>query len=183
MAEMSLRRAVAGQPGTNHVPGGWREAADEWEIPWFGRLEGASPVRAGNAASKQLQLDIYGEVADALHHTRNAGLRRRESWLDLERGLLAHLQKIWREPDEGMCEIRGSRRHFTYSKVVAWVTFDRAIRSCKQFGVEEPLEQWRATRQEISDDICRHGFDPALGVLRNRTARMSWMRVCIPSCW
>lgn len=160
-----LRRAVAGTPDQVQIMYGvaGERQLDEREIPWLTGYEGSAPVRVGNAASEQLQLDIYGEVADALHHARKGRLRGNEPWLEVERALLSHLEKIWREPDEGIWEIRGPRRHFTYSKVMAWVAFDRAIRSCEMFALKGPVERWRATRQEISEDIFQHGFDAGLG--------------------
>jgi GH15 family glucan-1,4-alpha-glucosidase len=160
-----LRRAVAGTPDQVQIMYGvaGERQLDEREIPWLAGYEGASPVRVGNAASKQLQLDIYGEVGDALHHGRKTRLRGYESWLELEPALLSHLEKIWREPDEGMWETRGPRRHFTYSKVMAWVAFDRAIKSCERFGLKGPVKEWRATRQEVAEDVCRHGFNTELG--------------------
>ncbi len=160
-----LRRAIAGSPEQVQIMYGvaGERQLDEWEIPWLAGYGGATPVRVGNAASTQLQLDIYGEVADALHNARKRKLRGHDSWLELEPALLAHLAKIWREPDEGMWEIRGPRQHFTYSKVMVWVAFDRAIRSFEKFGLKGPVEEWRATRQEIAEDVCRHGYDAKLG--------------------
>jgi GH15 family glucan-1,4-alpha-glucosidase len=134
----------------------------EWEVSWLAGYRRSSPVRVGNAASEQLQLDIYGELADALHQARTlakVGVRD----FDLQFALLEHLQKIWRQPDHGIWEVRGRKRHFTHSKVMAWVAFDRSIRGAECFGIKAPLDQWRSIRQEIHDQICRRGFDSRLG--------------------
>jgi GH15 family glucan-1,4-alpha-glucosidase len=120
-------------------------------------------VRIGNAAHNQLQLDIFGEVMDALHQARQGGLGANEAGWDLQRELLAHLEKIWREPDESLWEVRSGREHFTYSKAMAWLAFDRAIRSAEAFDLKAPLERWRSIRAEIHADVCAHGFDAGLG--------------------
>jgi len=140
----------------------------EWEVPWLAGYGGASPVRVGNAASKQLQLDIFGELGDVLHHTHLHRARTVEEghtapYFDLQCSLLQHLQRIWRETDHGIWEVRGPRKHFTHSKVMAWVAFDRAIQSSEQFGLGGPVDEWRALRQQIHDDVCRRGYDPELG--------------------
>ncbi len=133
---------------------------EEYEIPWLPGYEGASPVRIGNAAVEQLQLDVYGEVLDAFYVARRAGLATTTATWALERALVSHLEKIWREPDEGIWEVRGGRRHFTHSKVMTWVAFDRAVRSIEEFGLEGPLERWRVVRSAIHQEVCEHGFDP-----------------------
>jgi GH15 family glucan-1,4-alpha-glucosidase len=160
-----LLRAIAGLPDQLQIMyglGGERRLS-ELELHWLGGYEGARPVRTGNAASKQLQLDVYGEVADALYHARVAGLpASAEAWA-LNRKLLEWLEDGWREPDEGIWEVRGPRRHFTHSKVMAWVAFDRAVRSVEEYGREGPLARWKAIRDEIHDEVCREGFDTALG--------------------
>jgi GH15 family glucan-1,4-alpha-glucosidase len=160
-----LLRAVAGSAnqvqimygiaGERHLP--------EWEVPWLSGYQGASPVRVGNAAVGQQQLDIYGEVADALHQARENKLPNNEAAGELQRTLLEHLEQIWQEPDEGIWEVRGPKRHFTHSKVMAWVAFDRAIKSAEKFGLKAPLAHWRSLREQIHDDVCRHGFDNDLG--------------------
>jgi GH15 family glucan-1,4-alpha-glucosidase len=160
-----LLRAIAGSAdqvqimygvaGERHLP--------EWEVPWLSGFQGASPVRVGNAAVGQQQLDIYGEVADALHQAREGKLPRNEPAFELQQTLLDHLEKIWQEPDEGIWEVRGPKRHFTHSKVMAWVAFDRAIKSAEKFGMKGPVEHWREVRQQIHDEVCRHGFDNDLG--------------------
>jgi GH15 family glucan-1,4-alpha-glucosidase len=135
----------------------------EWEVPWLGGYFGASPVRIGNAAINQLQLDIFGELADVLHHARSLESDNQEAHFDLHISLLEYLQKIWRKPDHGLWEVRGPERHFTHSKVMAWAAFDRAIRSTEEFGLEGPADQWRALRKEIHDEVCGAGFDAQLG--------------------
>jgi GH15 family glucan-1,4-alpha-glucosidase len=160
-----LLRAIAGLPDQLQIMyglGGERRLS-ELELHWLGGYEGSRPVRTGNAASKQLQLDVYGEVADALYHARVAGLpASAEAWA-LNRKLLEWLEDGWREPDEGIWEVRGPRRHFTHSKVMAWVAFDRAVRSVEEYGREGPLARWKAIRDEIHDEVCREGFDTELG--------------------
>jgi GH15 family glucan-1,4-alpha-glucosidase len=156
-----LMRAVAGSPNdvqTVYGVAGERRL-DEYEISWLPGYQSARPVRIGNAAVRQLQLDVYGEVLDAFYVARRAGLAPdADSW-SLEQALLSHLETIWRQPDEGIWEVRGGARHFTHSKVMAWVAFDRAVRSIEEFGLEGPLDRWRATRSEIHDEVCRNGFD------------------------
>ena len=140
-----LLRAAAGAPDdlqTMYGVAGERRL-DEYEIPWLPGYEGAVPVRIGNAAVGQLQLDVYGEVLDAFYLARRAGLATSEASWALERALVSHLETIWRDPDEGIWEVRGGRKHFTHSKVMAWVAFDRAVRSIEEFGLEGPLERWR----------------------------------------
>ena len=120
-------------------------------------------MRVGNAAVAQLQLDIYGEVLDALYQTRNRRLVSDASDWMLQIELLKHLEKIWELPDEGIWEVRGPRRHFTHSKVMAWVAFDRGVKSIEQFGFVGPLDHWQRLRQRIHDDVCIKGFDPEQG--------------------
>ena len=119
-------------------------------------------MRIGNAASLQLQLDVFGEVMDALHLSRRVGLAAHEAGWALQRALMEHLETIWEEPDEGIWEVRGPRRHFTHSKVMAWVAFDRAVKGVEEFGLEGPVQRWRATRQRIHDSVCRQGYDAEL---------------------
>jgi GH15 family glucan-1,4-alpha-glucosidase len=135
----------------------------EWEAPWLGGYEGAKPVRIGNAASEQTQLDIYGEVMDALHHGRAGKLAPMEAGWDLQRALLAHLETIWMKPDEGIWEVRGGARHFTYSKVMAWVAFDRAIKSVERFGLSGPVARWREIAGRIHEQVCAQAFNADLG--------------------
>jgi GH15 family glucan-1,4-alpha-glucosidase len=160
-----LLRAAAGSPAELQIMYGI--AGERWlaerEVPWLGGYEGSKPVRIGNAAADQLQLDVYGEVIDALHHARVGGLQRLDAALDFGLALLAHLETVWRNPDEGLWEVRGGRRHFTYSKVMAWVAFDRAIKDVEMFGLDGPTERWRRIRAEIHEEVCRRAFNPALG--------------------
>jgi GH15 family glucan-1,4-alpha-glucosidase len=135
----------------------------EWEVPWLDGYARSRPVRIGNAAHVQLQLDVYGELMDALHVARRGGLAPSESGWALQLAMLQHLEKIWREPDSGIWEVRGPPCHFTYSKVMAWVAFDRAVKSAAQFGLAGPIEDWRRLRDAIHADVCTHGFDDALG--------------------
>jgi GH15 family glucan-1,4-alpha-glucosidase len=156
-----LVRAVAGSPDdlqTMYGVAGERRL-DEFVVPWLPGYGNASPVRVGNAAVKQLQLDVYGEVLDTFYVGRRAGLVMTEESWDLECALLDHLEKIWRDPDEGIWEVRGPRRHFTHSKVMAWVAFDRAVRSIEEFNMDGPVERWRQARSEIHASVCEHGFD------------------------
>jgi GH15 family glucan-1,4-alpha-glucosidase len=160
-----LVRAVAGSPDQVQILYGLagERHVKEWEIPWLPGYEGSKPVRIGNAASEQLQLDIYGEIAGVLHHARKGQLTDGEPDVALGEALLEHLEKIWKEPDEGIWEVRGPRRHFTHSKVMAWFAFDSRIKSSEQFGLKGPLDRWRRVRQEIHDDVCRNGFNAGMG--------------------
>ena len=160
-----LLRAVAGSPAQMQIMYGLagERRLTEWEVPWLPGYEGSRPVRIGNAAHAQLQLDVYGELMDTLHQARRGGLGVDEAGWALERALLEHLKTVWREPDAGIWEMRGARRHFTYSKVMAWVGFDRAVKSVEEFGLDGPVDEWRSLRDLIHDEVCRHGFDPELG--------------------
>jgi GH15 family glucan-1,4-alpha-glucosidase len=135
----------------------------EWEVPWLRGYHNASPVRVGNAAALQVQLDVYGEIADVLHLARRGGLEEFEPAIELQKALIAHLETIWQDPDQGIWEFRGPKRHFTHSKVMAWVAFDRMIKGHQQFGIDAPVERWRALRKKIHDEVCRCGFDAELG--------------------
>ena len=160
-----LLRAVAGDPDDLQImygPAGERRLT-EYEVPWLTGYERSQPVRIGNGASTQFQLDVYGEVMDVLHEARRHHLERDESSWALQRTLLANLELRWQEPDEGIWEVRGGRRHFTHSKVMAWVAFDRGIKAIEEFGHEGPLERWQAARAEIRAEVLERGFDPELG--------------------
>ncbi|HEX7071408.1 MAG TPA: glycoside hydrolase family 15 protein [Rhodothermales bacterium] len=160
-----LVRAAAGAPDQMQILygiGGERRIT-EWIVDWLPGYEDSKPVRVGNAAYDQLQIDVYGEVMDALHQARRGGLAPSDSAWALQRALLNHLAKIWREPDEGIWEVRGGRRHFTFSRIMAWVAFDRGIKGIEEFGLEGPLDRWRQIRSEIHDDVCTHGFDESIG--------------------
>jgi len=159
-----LLRAAAGSPSqlqTLYGLGGERRLT-EFDIPWLPGYEGSCPVRIGNAAHLQVQLDVYGEVMDVLHQSRREGLSNGEDWA-FQAALLEHLESIWRDPDEGMWEIRGEPQHFTYSKVMTWVAFDRGIRAIETSGLDGPVDRWRAQRDAIRAEVCAHGFDPTLG--------------------
>jgi GH15 family glucan-1,4-alpha-glucosidase len=160
-----LLRAIAGRPGEVQIMYGiaGERRLTELELEWLSGYEGAAPVRIGNAASRQRQLDVYGEVLDALYHARLAGLEPSKDTWALIRKLLQWLEKGWREPDEGIWEVRGPRRHFTHSKVMAWVAFDRAVRMIEEDGLDGPVDRWRALREEIHDEVCREGLSEKLG--------------------
>jgi GH15 family glucan-1,4-alpha-glucosidase len=160
-----LLRAVAGHPDQLQVlygVGGERHLP-EWEAPWLPGFGNAVPVRIGNAAATQLQLDVYGEIADAMFQAYSHGLPAADRWAAIGRAFLDHLETVWHEPDEGIWEVRGPRQQFTYSKVMAWVAFDRAVKAVEQHGVEGPIRRWRMLRDQIHADVCRNGFDSELG--------------------
>ena len=135
----------------------------EWEVPWLPGYEGSRPARIGNAADIQLQLDVIGEVMDALHQARAGKLAASEAGWALQRALLTHLETIWHQPDRGIWEVRGEPQHFTHSKAMVWVAFDRGIKSAEQFGLSAPLERWRALRARVHDEVCEKGFNPEIG--------------------
>jgi GH15 family glucan-1,4-alpha-glucosidase len=156
-----LFRAVAGDPSKLQIMyglGGERRLP-EWTVPWLPGYEGSSPIRVGNAAVTQRQLDVYGEVMDVLRVARGADGGPEETAWGLQVKLLEFLEQAWREPDYGIWEVRGRPRHFTFSKVMAWVAFDRAISEAEQFQLKVPIDRWRETRARIHDDVCDRGFD------------------------
>jgi GH15 family glucan-1,4-alpha-glucosidase len=156
-----LLRAAAGDPSQLQIMYGvaGERRLPEREADWLPGYENSRPVRLGNAAVHQLQLDVYGELMDTLYQARRVGLPA-DAWSwGLQRKLLEDLEHTWTQPDEGIWEVRGPRRHFTHSKVQAWVAFDRAVKSVEQFGLAGPLEHWRAIRKAIHEDVCRNGFD------------------------
>jgi GH15 family glucan-1,4-alpha-glucosidase len=158
-----LLRAVAGDPSKLQIMYGvaGERRLDERTIDWLPGYTGAKPVRIGNSAAHQLQLDVYGEVLDTLYQTRRAGLdESAEAW-NLQVALLDFLEGAWHEADEGLWEVRGPRQHFTHSKVMAWVAFDRAVKTLESSAARGPLERWRQRRDEIHADVCRHAFDGA----------------------
>jgi GH15 family glucan-1,4-alpha-glucosidase len=160
-----LLRAVAGVPAqmqTLYGPAGERRLP-EWEADWLTGYEGSAPVRIGNAAVEQFQLDVYGEVMDALHQTRRMGLDNDGPSWDFQRQMMAFLSDAWHEPDEGIWEVRGPRRHFTHSKVMAWVAFDRAVKAVETYGREGPVDEWRAARDEIHAEVCAKGWSEERG--------------------
>ena len=158
-----LLRAVAGDPSRLQTIYGVRgeRRLSEREAPWLAGYGGARPVRLGNAAHLQLQLDVYGEVLDALYGARRLGIAP-DTWAwSLEKRLLDTLEGKWREPDEGIWEIRSERLPFTHSKLMCWVAFDRAIKSVEVFGLEGPSERWRGIRDEIHEEVLARAYDPA----------------------
>src|SRR5204862_5761661 len=158
-----LRRAVAGDPAQVQIMYGLRgeRRLDESEVPWLAGYEGAKPVRIGNAAATQLQLDIYGEVMDALFQGSRNGLPAEHAAWDLQATMIEHLETIWREPDEGIWEVRGGRQHFTHSKVMAWVAFDRAIKLVEECGcaASENFARWQKIRDQIHAQVCDCGYN------------------------
>jgi GH15 family glucan-1,4-alpha-glucosidase len=160
-----LLRAIAGSPDQVQIMyglGGQR-FLPEREIPWLTGYENSKPVRVGNAASEQLQLDIYGEVLAAFHHALTRMGKDGEQSFAMLRALVEHLETIWQEPDEGIWETRGGRQHFTYSKVMAWVAFDRAIKAAGMLHANAPVERWQKVRTKIHDEICTRGYNEKLG--------------------
>jgi GH15 family glucan-1,4-alpha-glucosidase len=156
-----LLRAVAGSPDDLQIVYGVTGARrlDEVELPWLPGYEGSKPARIGNAASKQIQLDVYGEVMDCLHLARAAGMEsHRDAW-NVQLALLRFLETHWDRPDEGIWEMRGPPQHFTHSKIMAWVAFDRAIKDAEKEGLEGPVETWRELRDRIHAQVCEKGFD------------------------
>ncbi len=160
-----LRRAVAGKPSQASIMYGvmGERRLPELVLDWLPGYEGSAPVRIGNAASSQFQLDVYGEVMDSLHYARRAGLEPDESTWQLQCALTKFVESAWCEPDEGIWEVRGPRRHFTHSKVMAWVALDRAVKGVERFGLRGPGKQWREVRDRIHAEVCARGFDPELG--------------------
>ncbi|SNB51759.1 Glucoamylase (glucan-1,4-alpha-glucosidase), GH15 family [Arboricoccus pini] len=157
-----LRRAIAGAPQQMQIMYGLagERRLLEYEIPWLSGYEHSQPVRIGNAASEQLQLDVFGEVMGALHEARRLGLLE-DNW-PMERALVEHLETIWEQPDAGMWEIRGMSQSFTFSKVMVWVAFDRAIRNIEEFDLEGPLERWCQLRERLRLEILERGFNAKL---------------------
>src|SRR5215471_6531379 len=161
-----LFRAIAGSPDQLQVMyglGGERRLT-EWEVAWLPGYQTSSPVRVGNAAVGQVQLDVYGEVLDALYHAHQHGLPANRHGDAIGRVLLRHLARTWDQPDEGIWEVRGPPQHFTHSKVMAWVAFDRAVKIIEQRGaVSGAVDRWRQARDRIHEDVCRKAFNADLG--------------------
>jgi GH15 family glucan-1,4-alpha-glucosidase len=157
-----LLRAVAGSPEALQILYGVTgvRRLDEYEIPWLPGYQGATPVRVGNAAARQFQLDVYGEIMDTLHLARLSGLDPEPAAWNLQMALLEFLESQWKLPDDGIWEVRGPRQHFTHSKIMAWVAFDRVIKDAERDNLEAPLERWRKVRDEIHAEVCERGFDP-----------------------
>jgi GH15 family glucan-1,4-alpha-glucosidase len=160
-----LLRAAAGSPDQVQIMYGIQGERNllEWEVGWLRGYEASKPVRVGNAAAEQLQLDVYGEVADALLHAHQGGIPPSETDIGLQISLTDHLATIWEQPDRGIWEVRGEPKHFTYSKVMAWVAFDRAIKAAENFGLRGAVEQWRTVCNKIHEDVCQKSYDPELG--------------------
>jgi GH15 family glucan-1,4-alpha-glucosidase len=160
-----LLRAVAGDPADLQIMYGLdgTRRLSESTLDWLPGYHGACPVRVGNAAAQQFQLDVWGEVLDGLHLSREAGISTTEDGWDVQRALLDFLEGNWRRPDNGLWEVRGPRRHFVHSKVMAWAGLDRAVTAVEKSGLDGPVERWRGVRDAIHADVCRHGFDPDRG--------------------
>jgi GH15 family glucan-1,4-alpha-glucosidase len=160
-----LLRVAAGRPEDLKILYGLagERRLSELELDWLPGYEGAKPVRIGNAASGQFQLDVYGEVMDMLHVARTHGLHPQQHAWELQRALMEFVESSWRRPDDGIWEVRGGRRHFTYSKVMAWVAVDRAVKAIERFRLKGPVERWREVRAEIHEEVCRRGFNVERG--------------------
>ena len=156
-----LLRAVAGDPSQIQIMYGvaGERRLPELELDWLSGYEGSRPVRIGNGAAGQRQLDVYGEVMDASHQARLAGIPPSEESWAMQQALVDWLESGWREPDYGLWEVRGEPRHFTHSKVLSWVAFDRAVRAVEQFGQDGPVNRWRTCRDEIHREVCERGWD------------------------
>jgi carbohydrate kinase (thermoresistant glucokinase family) len=156
-----LQRSVAGSPQQLQIMYGLsgERQLTEWEVPWLPGYQGATPVRIGNAASLQLQLDVYGELMDAIYQARKDVLAPVDSAWAQQQTMIEHLEQIWEQPDDGIWEVRGGRRHFTYSKIMAWVALDRTVRDAERFKLQAPLERWRQVRDRMHMTICELGFD------------------------
>ncbi len=179
-----LIRAVAGKPDELQIMygvGGERRLT-ELELGWLPGYEGSRPVRIGNAATSQFQIDVYGEVLDLLHQAAMSGMEYEDAVWDVQRTILEFLEGSWDEPDEGIWEVRGPRRDFTHSKVMAWVAFDRAIRSAEAFELQGPVDRWRKLRDQIHAEVCERGFDPDVGsfVQYYGTSRLDASLLMIP---
>jgi GH15 family glucan-1,4-alpha-glucosidase len=159
-----LVRAVGGDPAQVQIMYALNGArrVDEWECPWLPGYERSTPVRFGNAAVGQLQLDVYGEVLNALYICRRAGLPPDDDAWSLEQGLVDRLGKVWREPDDGIWEVRSGRKPFTLSKIMAWVAVDRAVRSAQEFNKQGPIEDWQRLAKRIRHDVLEHGLNRKL---------------------
>jgi GH15 family glucan-1,4-alpha-glucosidase len=157
-----LLRAAAGDPKDLQImygPAGERRLS-EYEADWLSGYEGSTPVRIGNAAAEQFQLDVYGEVMSTLHTAREHGMVVTPHAWGLQKVLVDFLETGWKEPDDGIWEVRGPRRHFTHSKMMAWVAMDRAVKGCEMFGFDGPVDKWRAVARDIHDEVCEKAWDP-----------------------
>jgi GH15 family glucan-1,4-alpha-glucosidase len=158
-----LLRAIAGSPNDLQIVYGVTgvRRLDEVELTWLPGYKKSKPVRIGNAASTQFQLDVYGEVMDSLHLARAADIDPHPEAWNVQIAMLEFLESHWQDPDEGLWEVRGSRRHFTHSKIMAWVAFDRAIKDAEKEGLNAPLARWRRVRERIHAQVCKLGFNRA----------------------
>jgi GH15 family glucan-1,4-alpha-glucosidase len=156
-----LLRAAAGWPANMQIMYGimGQRRLLEWEVDWLPGYEGSRPIRVGNAAHAQLQLDVYGELIDAFYQSRLAGLKLDAPSWALAQAVLGHVEEVWNQPDHGIWEKRGEAKHYVFSKVMTWVAFDRAIKGAERFGFDAPLDHWRALRDGICRDVCENGFD------------------------
>lgn len=159
-----LLRAVAGKGSELHIMYGvaGERRLPEMELPWLPGYENSRPVRIGNAAYDQFQLDVFGETLDCLHLARHYGMTAEEDDWRIERELLGRLEEVWQHPDEGIWEVRGPKRHFTHSKLMAWVAFDRAVKDVERFGLQGPADRWRELRDGLHTEICAQAFDSDL---------------------
>ena len=157
-----LLRAIAGSPDQVQIMYGLKgeRSLVEWEADWLAGYENSKPVRIGNAASEQVQLDIYGEMLDTFFHALKGLGKHTEEDFRVLALLLGHLETIWKDPDEGIWETRGGKQQFTYSKTMAWVAFDRAVLIAERLGIDAPVEKWKQVRDAIHEQVCRMGFDP-----------------------
>ncbi len=157
-----LLRAVAGNPQQLQILYGLRgeRRLPEFEADWLDGYAGSRPVRIGNAAAEQLQLDVYGEVVDVMFQAHKAGLAPDAQEWDLSQAVIEAVEQRWREPDRGLWEVRGPARHFVHSKVLAWVALDRGVKAVEEFGLAGPVERWRALRDTIHAEVCAQGYDP-----------------------
>ncbi|HYX00854.1 MAG TPA: glycoside hydrolase family 15 protein, partial [Reyranella sp.] len=164
-----LQRAVAGDPDDMQIMYGimGERRLTEWEVPWLPGYLDSRPVRIGNAAYRQFQLDVYGELMDTFEQARKGGLASTKGGWALQVELLKHVTQQWAEPDLGIWEIRGAPRHFVYSKVMAWVCFDRAVKAVERYGLAGPIDEWRATREQIHVQVCTLGFDGERNTFRS----------------
>ena len=169
-----LLRAIAGSPEQVQIMYGIRGERHllEWEVPWLAGYENSRPVRIGNAAAEQVQLDIYGEVMDAFYHAAHGMQQQRAEDFRLQRALIEHLETIWQQPDQGIWESRSGPQQFTYSKMMVWVAFDRAIQLFESanaaISADAPLERWRATRQKVHDEVCARAYNQKLGAFAQK---------------
>jgi GH15 family glucan-1,4-alpha-glucosidase len=156
-----LLRAVAGHPSEMQIMYGLagERRLTEYEIPWLPGYRDSRPVRIGNAAHEQLQLDVYGELMDALYACQRFGLEANPFAWELQKKLLEYLEKIWQQPDQGMWEVRGEPRHFTFSKAMCWVAFDRGVKMVEQFGLDGPTKRWKRLREAIARQIMDKAYD------------------------